>query len=198
MTTFLLIRHGHTDWIGKAIAGHTPGVAISKDGMKQSEALVDRLKSLPVSAIYSSPLQRTLETAEPLSRALNLKVEPRLRLIEVDFGDWTGQTMDQLRSDPGWNRFNTLRSLTRAPNGDRMLDVQSRMVDELEELRSIHPGETIAVFSHQDAIKAALAHYAGIPIDLFHRLEIHAASVSILELSDHGPRILCVNNTGAI
>jgi len=72
-----------------------------------------------------------------------------------------------------------------------------RAIDELEELRATWPGETVAVVSHQDAIKAALAHYAGIPLDLFLRFEVQPASVSILQLAEWGPRIICVNNTGS-
>jgi len=196
MTTLLLIRHGHTDWIGKALAGHTPGVGLSDDGLQQAEKLAHRLRHLSIRAVYSSPLQRTLETAEPLARELGLDVQPRPRLIEVDFGAWTGKTMTELEADALWKRFNTLRSATRAPGGDLMLDVQSRMVDELEELRCRHAGETIALVSHQDAIKAALAHYAGIPLDLFHRFEISPASVSILRLAEWGPQIVTINHTG--
>lgn len=196
MTTFLLIRHGHTDWIGKALAGHTPGVGLSTEGVQQVETLAVRLRHLRVAALYSSPLQRTLETAEPLARELRLAIQPRPRLIEVDFGAWTGKTIVDLEADPVWKRFNTLRSATRAPGGDLMLDVQSRMVDELEDLRLRHTGETVGIVSHQDAIKAAIAHYAGIPLDLFHRFEISPASVSILRLADWGPQIVTVNHTG--
>ena len=196
MTTFLLIRHGHTDWIGKAIAGHTPGVGLSEAGKKQALELPRRIGHLPIRAIYASPLQRTCETAEPLSSSLNLTVQHRPRLIEVDFGEWTGWTLEQLDQDPRWRRFHTHRSTMRAPGGDLMLDVQSRMVDELEELRVRHTGETIALISHQDSIKAAIAHYAGIPLDLFHRFEIQPASVSILRLADWGPQIVTLNNTG--
>lgn len=197
MTTFLLIRHGHTDWIGKALAGHTPGVGLSSEGVQQAETLALRLRHLSVSALYSSPLQRTLETAGPLARELRLPVQPRPRLIEVNFGDWTGKHMTDLESDPLWQRFNSLRSVTRAPGGDLMLEVQTRMVDELEELRSRHNDETVAIVSHQDAIKAALAHYAGVPLDLFHRFEIGPASVSILRLAEWGPQIVTVNHSGA-
>lgn len=196
MTTFLLIRHGHTEWIGKALAGHTPGIGLSQEGIRQAERLADRLRNLPVTAIYSSPLQRTLETAEVLAQTLDLRVEPRLGLIEVNFGDWTGMTLSELEGDPLWVRYNTLRSMTRPPNGDLMLDVQSRMTAELEQLRELHPNQMVAVVSHQDAIKATLAHYAGIPLDLFHRFEVHPASLSILELADWGPRIVTVNSTG--
>ena len=196
MTTFLLIRHGHTDWIGKAIAGHTPGVGLSENGRQQVAALPRRLSAFPISAIYASPLQRTCETAEPLASALNLPVQHRPGLIEVNFGEWTGWTMEELDRDPRWKRFNTQRSITRAPRGDLMLDVQSRMVDELEELRVRHTTETVAVISHQDSIKAAIANYAGIPLDLFHRFEIQPASVSILRFADWGPQIVTINNTG--
>jgi probable phosphomutase (TIGR03848 family) len=198
MTTLLLIRHGHTDWIGRAIAGHTPGVALSADGRNQAERLVERLRAVPLAAIYSSPLQRTLETAQPLAQARNLPVQTRDRLIEVNFGEWTGMSMADLEKDPRWDRFNRLRSTARAPGGDLMLDVQSRMVDEMEELRLRHTGETIAVVSHQDSIKAALAHYLGVPLDLFHRFEIGPASVSVVQLADWGPRILAVNSTGEL
>jgi probable phosphomutase (TIGR03848 family) len=198
MTTLLLIRHGHTDWIGRAIAGHTPGVALSVDGRNQAERLVERLRAVPLAAIYSSPLQRTLETAQPLAQARNLPVQTRDRLIEVNFGEWTGMTMADLEKDPRWDRFNRLRSAARAPGGDLMLDVQSRMVDEMEDLRLRHTGETVAVVSHQDSIKAALAHYLGVPLDLFHRFEIGPASVSVVQLADWGPRILAVNSTGEL
>jgi probable phosphomutase (TIGR03848 family) len=198
MTTLLLIRHGHTDWIGRAIAGHTPGVALSVDGRNQAERLVERLRAVPLAAIYSSPLQRTLETAQPLAQARNLPVQTRDRLIEVNFGEWTGMTMADLEKDPRWDRFNRLRSAARAPGGDLMLDVQSRMVDEMEDLRLRHTGETVAVVSHQDSIKAALAHYLGVPLDLFHRFEIGPASVSGVQLADWGPRILAVNSTGEL
>ena len=198
MTTIFLIRHGHTDWIGKAIAGHTPGVGLSDAGRQQAADLPRRLAHVPIRAIYASPLQRTCETAEPLARALNLPVQHRPRLIEVNFGEWTGWTMSDLDRDPRWHRFNTQRSTTRAPGGDLMLDVQSRMADELDELRVRHTGETVAVISHQDSIKAAIAHYAGIPLDLFHRFEIQPASVSVLRLADWGPQIVTINNTGEL
>ena len=196
MTTFLLIRHGHTDWIGKALAGHTPGVGLSADGTEEANGLPHRLRNVSIAAVYCSPLQRTREPAEPLATSRQLPVQLRPRLIEVDFGSWTGKTMAELGEDPLWKRYNALRSSTRAPGGELMLDVQSRMVDELEHLRSIHGGASVAVVSHQDAIKAALAHYAGIPLDLFHRFEISPASVSVVRLADWGPQIVTVNHTG--
>lgn len=198
MTTFLLIRHGRTAWIGRALAGRTPGVGLDEAGKEQARQLPSALAGTPIAAIYSSPLLRAVETAEPLAAARNLPIHESPRLAEVDFGEWTGRTMEELDRDPAWRQFNAMRSSTRIPGGERMLEVQARMVDELEALRSRHPGETVAVFSHQDAIKAVLAHYAGIPLDLFHRFEISPASVSVLRLADWGPQIVAVNGAGLL
>ncbi|MDZ4801219.1 MAG: histidine phosphatase family protein [Bryobacteraceae bacterium] len=198
MTTFLLIRDAHTDWVGKTLAGHLPGVSISARGREQAEALVGRLSSYRIDAIYSGPLQRTQETAEPLSRSRHLAVRIGLRLIEVDFGDWTGQSLADLEHDPLWKRFNELRSLTRAPGGEMMLEVQARMIDELEDLRHAHPDQTVAIFSHQDTIKAAVAHCLGVPLEYFLRFHIDPASVTILEMADWGPQILTLNHGGVL
>ncbi|HYP13512.1 MAG TPA: histidine phosphatase family protein, partial [Bryobacteraceae bacterium] len=117
------------------------------------------------------------------------------RLIEVGSGDWTGRQLDELSSDPGWNRYNSFRSSTRAPGGELMTDIASRVVDEMEELRHRHPNQSVALFSHGDVIKVAVAQYAGIAFDLMHRLEISPASISIIQLADWGCRILAVNMT---
>jgi probable phosphoglycerate mutase len=193
MTTFLLIRHGRTSWIGRAIAGHSPGVSLDESGIVQAEQLVGRLEALPLAAIYCSPLQRTLETAAPLARHRGLTVTQRPRLIEVDFGQWTGKTLAELDQDPRWRAFNEVRSINRAPGGESMLEVQARIIEELDNIRRSHPGQTVAIFSHQDSIKAAIAHYAGMPLDLFHRFEISPASISIVSLAEWGPRIVSVN-----
>lgn len=112
-------------------------------------------------------------------------------------GEWTGSTFEQLNSQPLWHRFNFLRSLTRAPGGESMIEVQSRIIGELECLRLRHPEQVLAVVSHADVIKAAVAHIAGIPLDLFHRIEISPASVTVLSLGERSVRIQRVNDTGS-
>nr|MDQ2899794.1 histidine phosphatase family protein [Acidobacteriota bacterium] len=93
-------------------------------------------------------------------------------------------------------RFNTQRSMTRISGGELMLEVQSRVLTEIETLRARHPDGCVAIVSHMDVIKAAIAHFAGIHLDLLFRFEIAPASVSIVEVSEHGPRILLLNDTG--
>jgi probable phosphoglycerate mutase len=189
----LLIRHAHHDYIGKAIAAWLPGISLSELGRKQAAALPKRLARSGVSAIYSSPLERARETAAPLAAALGMEVGVREGLREMNFGEFTGRTIAELDLNPLWHRFNLSRSNTRAPGGELMLETQARMVAELERIRYADPDGVVAVFSHGEAIRSAVMHYAGIPLDLYQRIEIHPASVSTIDLFAHGPRIVRLN-----
>lgn len=198
MTTFLLIRHATNDTVGKSIPGRTAGVHLNEEGKAQAAALAVRLSRVPMTAIYSSPLERARETAEPMARQFNLEVQFSEGINELQFGAWMGRELEQLAPEPKWQQFNAFRSGTRIPGGELMLEAQARIVAELERLREQHPNETIAIVSHGDLIKAAIAHYAGIHLDLFQRIEISPASVSIIAVDDNGPRILKVNDTGEL
>ena len=193
VTTLLLIRHGSTATVGKSLAGRLPGVPLDACGQNQAHELAVRLAETPITAIYSSPLERAVQTAEPLARRFGHQVQRRQSLIEIDFGSWQGMTLDLLKDDPLWSQFNTMRGSASAPGGESMLEVQARMAKELDHLRQHHGEETIAVFSHADVIKAALMLYMNMPLDCHLRLEISPASVSVLELAGWGPRIVSVN-----
>lgn len=197
-TTFLMIRHGHTEAFGKGISGRLPGIHLSEQGRRQAEELIHRLSVATIDAIYSSPLERARETALPLSNQRNIPVQISSALTEVGFGDWTGLSFEQLRNQSGWSRFNRFRSSSAPPRGELMLDVQARAVREVEQLRNRHPNQSVALFSHGDVIKLLIAHYLGIPHDLFHRIEISPASVSMLEVYEFDARILGVNDTAPL
>lgn len=195
MTTFWLIRHAETDTAGNTITGRLPGVHLNAKGRRQVELLVAAMAAAPLHSIYTSPLERARETAEPLARTRNLSILTCEAAIEVDFGDWSGKTWRELDSLPQWRRFNTLRSSTPAPGGELMLDVQARIVRELESMRRRHPDQQVALVSHGDIIRSAVAHYAGIPIDLVERIEISTASITMMTLDEQQPRVLTVNRT---
>lgn len=193
MATFFLIRHAENDFAGKRLAGWMPGVHLNEEGRAQAARLAGRLAGSGISALYSSPLERALETAAPLAARLGLTVQVRDALGEIRFGEWTGRHLQDLEQDLSWRNFNAFRSSTRAPGGESMLDVQHRMVAEMESLRGRHGDEKVAILSHGDAIRAVVLHYAGIPLDLMHRIEIGTASVSIIVVRDHGPQVLGLN-----
>lgn len=193
MALFFLIRHAENDYVGRRLAGWSPGVHLNDEGRAQAARLADRLANAGISALYSSPLERALETAAPLAERLGLEVRIRETLGEIRFGEWTGHYLQDLRDDPLWKHYNAFRSSTRAPGGESMLDVQLRMVMEIESLRRQHPEGAVAIVSHGDAIRAAVLHYAGIPLDLMQRIEISTASVSVILVEDHGPQVLGLN-----
>lgn len=188
-TLFLLIRHGQTDMIGKRITGRLPGVNINLEGEEQARRLV----RLHADAIFSSPLERAIQMATPLAAHLGLTIQTRDAFTEVDFGDWSGIAIPDLLQRPEWHRYNLFRSSVRLPGGELMLDVQRRVVDELDRLASEYPEKTVAIFSHADVIKAAVSHYAGAPLDLIDRIEIYPASVTRIRFEEFGPKISAVN-----
>ncbi|RFZ82780.1 phosphoglycerate mutase [Mucilaginibacter terrenus] len=194
MTKILLVRHAVTNLTGTHLLGRTPGVPLSKQGMVQAESLAKKLSVAGASAVFSSPIQRVEETARPIAQALNLTCNILGDLQELDFGDWTNKTISELEGDEQFKLFNTFRSGTRIPGGELMLEAQTRIVSALERLRNEHVNDTIIVVSHSDIIKAALAFYLGMPIDMMQRIEISPASVSVLELYPETARVTLLND----
>jgi probable phosphomutase (TIGR03848 family) len=198
MTTYLLIRHALCDPIGQAIAGRSPGVSLNPAGRQQAEALASRLAELPIVAVYSSPLERAVETARPIAERKGVPVEPLQGFNEIDFGEWTGRTLVELDPLPEWQSFNSYRSGSRIPGGETMLEVLTRTLREFERLQLLHPeGSLVVIVSHADVLRLAIAHFLGMPLDLLLRLELGPASVSIVELQSYGPRLLLLNSAVA-
>jgi probable phosphoglycerate mutase len=198
MTKILLIRHALTDSVGKYLSGRTPGVYLNETGRKQAYELAECLTSYPISAVYSSPLERAIETAESIAGIHNLNVITSDNFTEIDFGNWTNTSIESLSNDSYFHYFNTFRSNTRIPGGETMLEAQLRIVKGLQKLSIQNLNKTVAVVSHADLIKSAIAYYTGIPIDLMQRLEISPASVSILEFFEDTVGLSLLNYTGKL
>jgi broad specificity phosphatase PhoE len=192
-TRALLIRHGHTDVIGRRLVGRLAGINLSSAGRAQADALRQRLASTVLAAVYSSPLERAVQTAAPLAADHQLDVTCADGLAELDFGTWTGCTFEELEPLAAWRRFNNHRSTAEVPGGETALQVQTRIVRTLDALRNAHPGETIALVTHQDVIRTALVHCAGASLDFYDRFVVAPASISTLELSDAVWRIVASN-----
>jgi len=195
MMIMLLIRHAVNDWVGERLAGWTPGVNLNKEGRAQASALAQRLAEVPLAAIYCSPLERTVETAQPLAELNGLTVEVRENLGETRYGDWTGRDLKDLREEKLWPIVQVYPGGAHFPGGESLREVQARMVVELDAIRDGHASQVVAVVSHSDPIKLAVAHYAGLPLDLFQRLTISPASITAFAFSRFGPRLICLNHT---
>jgi probable phosphomutase (TIGR03848 family) len=196
MTVLLLVRHGMTSVTGRKLTGWAPGFHLSDEGREQAERVGERLVGLPVRAIYSSPLERCRETAEPLARLTRLSVRVRPQLGEVRYGDWTGRSLAQLRRTKLWRRVQLAPSNVRFPGGESFLEVQRRAVEELLRISESHPDAVVAAVSHADVIKLVLAHFAGMHQDAFQRLVVDPGSVSVLSIADGLARVVKTNDTG--
>jgi probable phosphoglycerate mutase len=178
------------------LAGWTPEVHLNEEGQRQAEALGNRLATASLRAVYSSPLERAVETAQAIIShhpALTLQIDEGVG--EVRYGKWTGQRLRQLARTRLWRVVQTCPSAARFPEGESIREMQVRAVGALECIASQHPGGMVAVVSHADVIKALVAHYAGMHLDLFQRIVISPASISIVGLGRMGPRIIRLNDT---
>jgi probable phosphoglycerate mutase len=194
MTLVYLVRHADHDYVGRGLAGRL-GVPLNAAGRVQAERLGRWFGRERVSAVWSSPLPRTLDTAAPIARAHGLPVREADALLEVEFGAWTGKEFAALEDDADWQRWNGIRSLSRPPGGESMSEVQGRMVDFINQLRNDDPDGAHVLVGHGDPIRVALAYYLGVAIDLFLRIEVSPASISVLSMEPWGPCVLRVNGS---
>ena len=198
MTLLLLVRHALTDVTGKRLSGSTPGIHLSEQGRVQAKDAAERLAPLRLAAIYASPLERCVETAEAIAESRGLAVDRVAALEEVGYGGWTGKSFAQLTRTALWKRVQYAPSSVRFPGGETLAEAQIRAVTALQAVAARHPKAVVAVVSHADIIRLSLAHFAGVHLDLFQRLIVSPASVSAVLLGDRIPRILRMNDTGTL
>lgn len=194
MSVLILIRHGETDYVGNRLAGHIPGIHLNHHGQQQAEALAHRLASFPLTAIYSSPLERTVETAKPLARVHKLPVQILPPLTEINVGDWQGKSIPGLRRLSLWQFLHEEPARFSFPNGENFSDRQKEMCSALEKLiEKANSRAVIACISHGDPIKLALAYFLGLELNNFQRIAIDPASASFVYFSGSRIRLGPIN-----
>jgi probable phosphoglycerate mutase len=197
-TRLVLVRHAVTAQTGPMLSGRAPGIDLSDRGREQAEALGGRLAVLQVDAVYASPIERTMQTAAAVARHHDLDVLPLEGVIEADYGEWTGGKLVDLAKTDLWKTVQRAPSRARFPNGESLAEMQGRMVTALEDVVGRHAGQLVVVVSHADPIKAAIAHYTGLHLDLFQRIVVSPASVTVFELSPYGAAMVKCNDTGSL
>jgi len=197
-TKLLLARHAVTAQTGPLLSGRAPGIDLSDRGKEQARALGERLAGLPVTAVYASPIERTMQTAAAVAAHHGLEVQTLAGVIEADYGEWTGAKIVDLAKSDLWKTVQRAPSRARFPDGESLAEMQVRMVSALESVVAEHPGELVVVVSHADPIKAAIAHFTGLHLDLFQRIVVSPASVTVFELSQYGSAMVKCNDTGSL
>lgn len=217
-TLVVLVRHGVTETTGRELPGRAPGLHLSDAGRRQAEAAAARVVALttggndrdgsdgaspksngkakkPTAVVYTSPLERTCETAAPIAAALGVEVALDDGLLELDMGEWTGLPLATARKRKEWATIQRYPSSFRFPGGESFLDMQTRMVGTIDRLRAAHPGTVVVAVSHADPIRALVAHAMGTHLDLFQRLVVSPCSLTGIAYGSEGPVVLMVNAT---
>ena len=195
MPTLLLIRHGENDFVKvDRLPGRIPGIHLNDHGREQAAALAETLKKLPLRAIYTSPLERAVETATPLAQARGLELQLRPGLLDTDVGEWQGLLFKDLRKLPLWKQVQHQPAEVRFPGGESFLELQDRLVREVDRIRLAHkPKDVVALVFHSDPIKLVLAHYIGLPLNSFQKLGVAPGSVSILIIGRSRAHLAALN-----
>lgn len=194
MPLLILIRHGENDYLAKnKLPGHLPGIHLNEQGRAQAVALADSLKVLPIKAIYSSPLERAVETAEPLARELGMSIQLCPGLMEIDVGDWTGRSWKTLNRTKQWRIIQENPSRFQFPGGETFIQTQDRVIAAVDSIAAAHKKEMVVLVFHADPIKLAIAHFLGLPLDNFQRLAVQSGSVTILGVNGSMGSLLALN-----
>ena len=200
--TVILLRHGRsTANTAGVLAGRSEGVALDEKGVEQAQALVGWLAELPIAALVTSPLLRCQQTVAPLAQARALQPRQEPRLLEVDYGAWTGQELKNLLSEPLWKVVQQQPSAAVFPGGEGLAQVQARAVAAVREhdarLAGEHGTDVLWVAcTHGDVIKSVLADALGAHLDTFQRIVADPCSASVIRYTETRPFVLRSNDTG--
>ena len=202
MATLILARHGRTTANATGVlAGRSKGVRLDDLGVEQARAAGERLAGLPLAAIVTSPLERCRETAREVSRLQNggATVTADRRLLECDYGSWTGRDLKSLAKEPLWATVQAHPSAVTFPDGESMAQMMARSVAAAREwdakVEAEHGPDAVWVaVTHGDVIKAVLADALGMHLDLFQRIGVDPASLSVVRYTPLRPFVLSVNS----
>lgn len=197
-TRILLIRHGTTPTTGRLLPGRAPGLHLADRGREEAASVAERLAGLAIDALYTSPLERSVETAALAEARTGLRARHEPGLLECDFGDWTGAELAELAKLPEWATVQREPSAFRFPGGESFIELRDRMHETLERIRSAHAGGLVVCFSHADPIRVYLSDALGMPLDAMQRVSVSTCSVSAIAYRDGAdPVVLTVNSTNS-
>ena len=201
MATVILVRHARsTANTAGVLAGRTPGVVLDETGREQARLTGARLAAVPLVAVVTSPLERCRETAQAVLDQQDATPATRVEdaLTECDYGQWQGRTLADLAREDLWSLVQRQPSAAVFPGGESLVAMHARAVGAVRridaEIEAEHgPGAVWAAVSHGDLLKAVLADALGLHLDLFQRIHVHPASVSVVRYTATSPQVVAVN-----
>jgi probable phosphomutase (TIGR03848 family) len=195
VTILLLIRHASTDYLtAKRLAGWIPNIHLNVEGQHEADLTARRLAHVPISAIYSSPLERAIETAQAIASYQNSKIHIQKELGETHAGEWAGKLIKEVEPQL-WEQLTTHASDFRFPGGESIAEMQTRTVTMSDAIVAAHPNEIVAIVSHADPLKSIVLHYLGMDLNGLYKITIDPASITIFAFGEKGPALLRLNDS---
>ena len=194
-----LVRHGETEWNKLGRFQGQQDIALNPRGLAQAKETARAMADDGVIALYSSPLQRTMQVANEISRLTSVPVVPLPGVKELNLGELEGVTGEEMRTIwpdvySAWSQDPGTLSM---PKGESLSQLQDRAWRSLQEVEKAHSGDdVIVVVSHNFAIRTMIHKVLGLPLTNFHRLSLDLSSVSTVEYPSRGRRLTCYNFTG--
>lgn len=196
-TRLLVIRHGQSLWNQAGIIQGQQDIALSELGERQAAAISARLRSAPVAAVYASPLCRALQTAQVIAAPHGLTPQTDADLAEIHHGEWEGLTEADVARSYGelLELWLTRPAQVQMPEGEHYADVRERGLRAMAHIVAAHPGQMVAVVTHDVIVRVAIANALSLPDDHVTRFMVNNAALNVIEYGPSGPMVLCVNDT---
>lgn len=196
-TKFLMVRHATCAHIDDTLLGRTLDAPLDGRGLRQACALAERLREESPLRVESSPRRRTLQTARAIAAGARCDVEVEPALDELDFGDWSGRTFEQLERESGWRQWNRDRDSARTPAGIDIHAVQRGIALHFAALAAAFAGATLVLVTHAEIIRSAVLHCLRVPASDYARFAIDPASITRFTSGADGLRVETVNEVVA-
>lgn len=194
---FIFIRHGETDWNRQQRFQGQSDIPLNSRGQLQARALGDRLKNLPITAIYSSDLTRCMETTRPIAdhHTLTPILEPRLK--EIHFGDWEGKTYLEIEQThpESLEQWQTSYREFAPPRGETFPEMEARVRDAFQDIQSSHPEGLICLVAHGGPLQVLLSKLLGLPAEQFWQFHLSTGSISRISIFPEGAILNLLNDT---
>jgi probable phosphoglycerate mutase len=198
VATLIVVRHGQTDWnVNGRYMGWTDE-PLNNEGVQQAQSLARRLGQWPISAVYSSPLQRAVRTAEAVAEPHSIAVQRIDDLGEMRIGTWEGMfAKDIAAAYPElWKTWRANPGDFRMPGGESLGEVRERVIRASDRITADSEGKTVLAVTHDVVVRLLSAHCLGTGLDIYRRLEVGNASMTLMERDGDRCRLRVLNDTG--
>ena len=196
-TRILLVRHGRVSWNAKAAYTGWTDLPLDERGEKEAMMVAKRLKNTHIGAIYASDLNRARRTAEIIAGPHNLNVQTSKNLREINYGEWEGLSISDVKSNYGEDVFDMWASDPvnyRIPGGETFGELRDRAAPEVERIASAHPGQTVVIVAHRSVNRVLVCHWLGLDVGRYKQIEQKNGAINSLLFNGNRVSIETVND----